>query len=221
MRCIGRKPQADIRNWLALAWIVCAVWVLVPPLAAAQDAALVVVLRDPADQGIAGITIMVRGSDGQELARELTDLDGTARFADLPAIVRVAVDGQPKGGPHLYQLGDDAQGVRLALGVGDSSVVLHLRAERDGLVLPDPATMLSLEVGGPTVAPAPTLPTPAIATPGLLPTRIDPRAPAILVVGVSPDPAPPAPWWAPVVVLLAIAGALLGLLALRWRRAHP
>ncbi|MEI8305457.1 MAG: carboxypeptidase-like regulatory domain-containing protein [Chloroflexales bacterium] len=202
-------------GWLALALAIA----LLPEVSAAQGDALTVTLRDAADQGIAGITIIVRSEDGQELARQLSDSDGTARFGDLPSVVRVAVDGQPRNAPSLYQLGDDAQGVRLALDVGAAPTVLYLRAERDGLVLPDPATMLSLEVGGPTVAPP--LPTLASATSAPLPTRIDPSAPAILVVGAPPAPDPPAPRWAPVAVLLVIIAALVGLLALRWRRAHP
>ncbi|MEI7642678.1 MAG: hypothetical protein WCJ55_00085 [Chloroflexales bacterium] len=200
-------------GWLALALAIA----LLPEVSAAQGHILTVTLRDAAGQGIAGIIIIVRSEDGQELARQTTDADGTASFDTLPTVVRVAVAGQPRNAPSLYQLGDDAQGVRLVLGTGDSLTVLNLRAERDGLVLPDPATMLSLEIGGPTVDATPLV----RATPAPLPTRIDPRAPAILVVGAPPDPAPPAPPWAPVAVLLIIIAALVALLALRWRRAHP
>jgi hypothetical protein len=201
-------------GWLALALAIA----LLPEVSAAQGHALTVTLRDAADQRIAGITIIVRSEEGQELARQTTDADGTASFDTLPTVVRVAVAGQPRNAPGLYQLGDDAQGVRLALDGDAAPTVLNLRAERDGLVLPDPATMLSLEAGGPTVAPA--LPTLAIATSAPLPTRIDPSAPAILVVGAPPVPDLPAPRWAPVAVLLIIIAALVGLLALRWRRAH-
>ncbi len=202
-------------GWLALALAIA----LLPEVSAAQERALTVTLRDAADQGIAGIIIIVRSDDGQELAQQTTDADGTASFDTLPTVVRVAVAGQPRHAPSLYQLGDDAQGVRLAFDAGAAPTVLLLRAERDGLVLPDPATMLSLEVGGPTVAPP--LPPLASATSAPLPTRIDPSAPAVLVISPPPDPAPPAPPWAPVAVLLIIIAALVGLLALRWRRAHP
>lgn len=199
-------------GWLALALAIA----LLPEVSAAQGDALTVTLRDAADQGIAGITISVRSEDGQELARQLSDSDGTASFDDLPTVVRVAVAGQPRNAPSLYQLGDDAQGVRLALDGGAAPTVLNLRAERDGLVLPDPATMLSLELSGPTVDATPL----ARATSAPLPTRIDPRAPAVLVISPPPDPAPSAPPWAPLVILLVIIAALVGLLALRWRRAH-
>jgi hypothetical protein len=211
----SERTQRRRIGWLALALAIA----LLPEVSAAQGYELTVTLRDAADQGIAGITISVRGEDGQELAQQATDVDGTASFDALPSVVRVAVAGQPRHAPSLYQLGDDAQGVRLVLGVGSTPTVLHLRAERDGLVLPDPATMLSLEAGGPTVAPA--LPTLAIATSAPLPTQIDPSAPAVLVISPPPDPAPPARARAPVVVLFVISAALVGLLALRWRRAHP
>lgn len=199
-------------GWLALALAIA----LLPEVSAAQGHVLTVTLRDAAGQGIAGITIIVRSEDGQELARQTTDADGTASFDTLPTVVRVAVAGQPRNAPSLYQLGDDAQGVRLALDGGAAPTVLNLRAERDGLVLPDPTTMLSLEVGGPTVDATPL----ARATPAPLPTRIDLGTPPVLVISPPPDPAPPAPPWAPVVVLLVISAALVGLLALRWRRAH-
>ncbi|MEI7772242.1 MAG: carboxypeptidase-like regulatory domain-containing protein, partial [Chloroflexales bacterium] len=93
-------------GWLALALAIA----LLPEVSAAQGHALTVTLRDAADQGIAGITIIVRSEDGQELARQMSDSDGTARFGDLPSVVRVAVAGQPRHAPSLYQLGDDAQG---------------------------------------------------------------------------------------------------------------
>ncbi|NJK32209.1 MAG: hypothetical protein HC927_07270, partial [Deltaproteobacteria bacterium] len=128
-------------------------FVLLPATTLAQTHSLRVTVRDVSGQGIPDITIAIRTEDGQELAQARTDAQGTAAFEGLGDVVRVQVRGQPRGGPTLYQLGDDAQGVRFDLSQANVTATLDLRVDHDGLVLPDPATMISLEQGGPEADP--------------------------------------------------------------------
>jgi hypothetical protein len=187
-------------GWLALALAIA----LLPDVSAAQGSVLRVTLRDAAGQGLPGITIILRDEAGQELDRQVTDVTGAVTFDLVDAIVRVAVEGQVPDGPRLIQLGDDAAGVRVTLDPSDNHRAIDLRVEADGLVLPDPATMLSLEQGGASVAPD-------------LPSAQ--QEPSGQVVDPAPETAPPAPWWAPGVTLLVIVAALGGLLLLRRGRA--
>ena len=201
---------------LILACLLASLGALLPAIAAGQTHALRVTLRNVSNRGLADVTIMLRGEDGQELARQRTDATGAASFDDLPAVVRVAVEGQPRSGPPLYQLGDDAQGVRVQLAAGDALVVLDLRVERDGLVLPDPATEVVREAGGPLVMEPPSFPTALVATPQTAMTAA--TLPSQPVVDSTPPPnvAQQNRWvpWATVLVI----GFALGLLRLVQRR---
>ncbi|NTU78138.1 MAG: carboxypeptidase regulatory-like domain-containing protein [Chloroflexales bacterium] len=188
---------------------------LPPAPSAAQVYTLAVTIHDVRGRGLAGITIIVRDEDGHELTRMVSDADGAASFAALPAVVRVAVEGQARGGPRLYQLGDDAAGVRLDLGQADGLPRLTLRVERDGLVLPDPATMLSLEEGGPLVERAP-LPTAAIATPAPLPAAG--ASTGVVAIGQPTPPAERRDSWVPLVTVLLIAVAAGVMLLVQRRR---
>lgn len=186
----------------------------------AQGYALRVTLYDPAGQGIAGVTIIVRDEQGQELARQTTTADGSAGFVGLPTVVRVAVEGNLRGGPHLFQLGDDTQGVRFAFDLAAASATLDLRAERDGLVLPDPATMLTLEEGGPIVETIEPFPTAALATPAPLPTPATGVAgSAVVVVGAPEEAERPAASWVPLVTVLIMVVAVAVMLLIQRRRA--
>lgn len=150
---------------------------LLMPLAAhAQELPpdLIVRLRDSADIGISNITVIVRDASGHELVRASTDATGRATFERLPVSeVRVAVQGSLVNGKPLSLPGQDAPGIRLLL---DSPPVrLDLRAEADGLVRPDPATMIDPEVGVPiesqpqrTATRSPALSAAPIPTPALL-----------------------------------------------------
>ncbi|NTU84800.1 MAG: hypothetical protein HGA45_36460 [Chloroflexales bacterium] len=180
---------------------------LIPLQSRAQDFVLQVTLRDTAGQGIVGIAIIVRAEDGKELARQTTGSDGGVSFSALSGIVRVAVNGQPRGGPRLYQLGDDARGVRVDLSQATLPLTLNLRAEADGLVLPDPATMLTREEGGPLIVDSAPFPTAAVATPARVPT--EPQ----MVSAPSESDSPPATDWVPPVTLLIIV-ALVAVLRL-------
>lgn len=207
------------RILLALVGLLLALGALLPSLAAAQNNTLQVSIRDGAGRGLADISVSVRSETGQELARQSSDTEGKASFVELPATVRVRVEGQTRGGPRLYQLGEDAEGVRLNLSLADGSASLDLRVERDGLVLPDPATMLSLEEGGPTVESAPSFPTAAVATPALLLTA--PVDASTAVVNVGEASAPEAPrrdgWVAPLTLLILVGAAAVLRLVLKLR----
>lgn len=201
-----RSPSRT--TWLsALGWLF-GLATLLPVLASAQGYTLQVTLRDSSGAAIVGVSVIVRTEDGEELARQITDDDGAAHFGGLSGVVRVLVEGQPRGGPRLYQLGDDARGVRLDLDQAALPLTLNLRAEPDGLVLPDPATMLTLEEGGPLIVDAAPIPTAAIATPAPLPTA---RRTAITPSGSgSPEgEAPKQAGWVPPVTLLIVVVATI------------
>lgn len=208
-----------MRRWGLVALIGLA---LLPSRLLAQGYELRVTLHDTAGQGIVGVSIVLLTEEGQELAREATAADGSAGFASLPAVVRVGVEGQLRGGPPLFQLGDDANGVRLALDLAVAPAVLNLRAERDGLVLPDPTTMIAREEGGPVVEAAEPLPTALIATPAPLPTTQAVDAGATVVVGGQPrEDTRHRAGWAPIVsVLIVILAAAMMLFIRRWRASR-
>lgn len=202
------------------ALLVLLLCLLLPSQLFAQSYELRVTLHDSSGRALVGVTIIVRDEAGQELTRATTDANGAASFAELPAVVRVAVNGQMRGGPQLYQLGGDAQGVRLDLGQGSGSAVLDLRVERDGLVLPDPATMLSLEEGGPVVEDTIPIPTALLATPAPLPTTSSSTS----VVSVSQPP--PAgeerrDGWMPLATVLVVALAAGLMVLVQHRRNAP
>ena len=101
-----RRSPSRITWLTALGWLF-GLAALLPVLVSAQAYQLQVTLRDTGGVGIAGVSIIVRTEDGQELARQTTGVEGSVSFGDLPAVVLVAVEGQPRGGPNLYQLGAD------------------------------------------------------------------------------------------------------------------
>jgi hypothetical protein len=209
-----RSPSRT--TWLStLSWLALVAAVLLPELVSAQGHTIQITLRDSSGAAIVGVSIIVRAEDGQELARQTTGSDGAVNFSDLPGVVLVAVEGQPRGGPRLYQLGADLEGVRVVLDASDTPLTLDLRAERDGLVLPDPATMLSLEEGGSIVLEASPIPTAAIATPAPLPTS--PRTAVTPSSTTADDQAPPYAGWVPLVTVLIVAVAA-GVMVLIQRR---
>lgn len=123
--------------WLSLGLL------LVPSAALAQGFPpdLIVRIRDANDTGIGGITVIVRDqASSREVGRTTTDGEGRAEFVGIeePA-VRVFIQGQAAG-IALYQPGEDAEGVRLSFETRPAQ--LDLRIEADGMVLPDPETMI-------------------------------------------------------------------------------
>jgi len=210
-----------LRQTLTLLLIVLLASGFFPPApVAAQAQTLLVTLHNASGRALTGITIIVRDEEGQELTRAVSDASGAASFGELPTVVRVAVVGQARGGPRLYQLGDDAQGVRLDLGQGSGSVVLNLRVERDGLVLPDPATMLTLEEGGPVVEDSLPVPTAFVATPAPLPTPAS--ASDVVSVGQPTQPGDKRrDGWVPLATVLVVALAAGVMLLVQHRRNAP
>jgi hypothetical protein len=181
-----RSPSRT--TWLStLGWLALVAAVLLPALVSAQSHTLQVTLRDSSGAALVGVSLSVRTENGEELARQISGSDGAAHFEGLSGVVRVLVEGQPRGGPRLYQLGDDAQGMRLDLNQAALLLTLNLRAEPDGLVLPDPA----------------------LATPAPLPTV---RRTAITPSGNgSPEgePPPQATWVPPVTLLIIVVAAIV------------
>jgi hypothetical protein len=184
---------------------------LLTPVSAAQAPALVVTLRDAEGQGVPGVIVEVRDQDGHVLARATTDGAGEALFATLPHIsLRVAVAGR-MGGVALRQIGQDAEGVLL---VGDIPThVLDLRVAPDGLVVPDPASMIAPDPVGPMVASGVSIP----------PRSSDATVTAVAEAAARThgEPAADAPSTEPgspvLILLLALVGSLLGLVVLMWR----
>jgi hypothetical protein len=154
-----------VRRFLVIVLLSCAV---LPAAATAREQPdLVVTIRDERGAGVAA-SVIVRDANGRrDLARAATDSAGAAAFAALPVSdVRVAVEGVLPNGAALAQPGDDARGALLWLSAG--TTLLDLRAAPDGLVQPDPATMIAQE----TISPAPVVfPTAAIAAPEAMPPR--------------------------------------------------
>jgi hypothetical protein len=207
----------------AIAWLLTACvlsTLLVPPhLSFAQGHTLTVTLRDGVGQPVPAITVLVRSPEGVVLARQQTDARGQARFTLLPATVLVQISGQPRSGPPLYQIGNDVDGVLLTLDPGGAPTALDLRVEPDGMVLPDPLTMIDLQEGGPTIIGTgeyiPTLP---LATPFVVPS-MSAGGMAEVVVEAGPAPVDAKPTWVPFVSLLIVLVAMLALLWIQRRRA--
>lgn len=193
-------------------------WLLLPLPAAAQELPpdLIVRLRDSADTGISNITVIVRDASGPELLRAITDASGKAIFERLPVNeIRVLVQGSLPNGNSLYMPGQDAPGIRLLL--DSPPVQLDLRAETDGLVRPDPATMIAPEVGVPLSS------VPAISVTALPHPSASPIATPVLVMPKTPVESSvdnSFPWMGLfLVIFLAGAATLVILLARRGRGA--
>jgi hypothetical protein len=139
----------------------CMVVLLVPASVLAQDSTpttpdLVVTVRDGGGAPLAGLTVQIRaGVDTPILAQALSTAQGQAMFANITVSqVRVRVIGRLASGAQLYQIGADAQG--LAVFLGPPPTTLDLRVDSDGMVLPDPVTMIDPVSHGPVIAtPAP------------------------------------------------------------------
>jgi len=139
----------------------CIVVLLVPAAACAQDSTpttpdLIVTVRDVRGAPLAGLTVQIRaGADTPALAQVHTDAQGQAMFATITVSqVRVRLIGTLASGVQLYQIGADAQGIAVFL--GPPPTALDLRVDSDGMVLPDPITMIDPIPHGPSIAtPAP------------------------------------------------------------------
>lgn len=118
---------------------------------------LVVSLRDAQGHALAASVTVRASAGGPVLARAATNAQGIAVIRSLAVSeVRVLIEGRLPGGLALRQLGDDAAGLHLWLQAGATR--LDLRAEPDGVVLPDPATMVVPEGEGAEPVALPSLP---------------------------------------------------------------
>jgi hypothetical protein len=150
----GMLTPHQRKSWMppagrALLVIVAVLVALAGRTAAAQEPApdLFVTVRDVSGAGVPEIRVLVRDSGGSYvIARGVTDAAGVAEIGDVRlSEIRVAVEGSLPDGTPLRQTGQDAAGVALFLGFG--AATLDVRVEPDGLVIPDPATMITLDPG--------------------------------------------------------------------------
>ena len=130
---------------------------LVPTAVCAQEstptaADLIVTIRDVRGAPLTGVTVQIRaGADTPILAQALSTAQGQAIFANITVSqVRVRVLGTLASGAELYQIGADAHGVAVFL--GPPPTTLDLRVDSDGMVLPDPITMIDPVPYGPAIA---------------------------------------------------------------------
>lgn len=102
---------------------------------------LIVRIRDAGDAGIGGVTVIVRDqASSRELQRATTGEDGRAELVGIEApAVRVLIQGEAAG-VALHQPGEDAAGIGLSFETRPAQ--LDLRIAADGMVLPDPETMI-------------------------------------------------------------------------------
>jgi hypothetical protein len=135
----------------------CMVVLLVPASVWAQDSTpttpdLIVTVRDGVGVPLAGLTVQIHaGAATPVLSEARTDAQGQAVFATISVNqVRVRVLGTLASGAQLYQIGADATGVAVFL--GPPPTTLDLRVDSDGMVLPDPITMIDPVPYGPVIA---------------------------------------------------------------------
>jgi hypothetical protein len=112
----------------------------------------------------------------------------------------VRVFGTLASGAQLYQIGADAPGVAVFL--GPPPTTLDLRVDSDGMVLPDPATMIDPVPYGPVnVTPAPgpdgngrvVFPTSATYSTSVAPTVAASASPSSMTSTLPAGPTPVAP----------------------------
>jgi hypothetical protein len=172
----------------------------------AQESSLTVRLRDASGAGVPRVTVVVRdAAAGRTLAMATTDERGEARFAELAASrAWVLLRGALPDGTALVQPGADAQGIAVELAAIRR---LELRCERNGVVLPDPETMVALDRRP--------RPTPTVARSRL--ADIQPIAADEWLPGAADEPARADwPWLG--LVLVAGLGAALGAAIVLLRR---
>jgi hypothetical protein len=171
----------------------CMVVLLVPASVCAQDSPptatdLIVTVRDVRGTPLAGLTVQIRaGADAPVLNEARTDAQGQAVFANISVSqVRVRVIGTLASGTPLYQPGADAPGIALFL--GPPPTTLDLRVDSDGMVLPDPVTMIDPVPHGPVIATSAPSPDPDGRM--VFPTSATYTAPIAPTVAASAFPSP-------------------------------
>lgn len=166
---------------------------LFSPVAQAQEEnpALLVTLRDQAEQGLAGIAVEVRDTEGRHsLLRANTAADGTAYFATLPDLsFRILPLGYTPQGAALSLPGADAGRGLLAFGGTTTPLSIDLLVEEDGTVRIDPFRMLPLEPVDQALPP-PTLTALAAAIPPAPPPAERQASAGGAAVLIVPSPLP-------------------------------
>jgi hypothetical protein len=189
-------------------------------------ALLTVAIHDDQDQAVSGAAVALRGGSTTQTAT--TDQAGQAQLcASAAGDVRVSVSGQLASGVQLRQLGQDAQGIQFTLSSGEPNQ-LDLRAEADGSVAPDPATMWAREVNGPPVSTV-VVPTSAAqlqpTQPALILTAPEAAAPiatqAAVAVPSQPVATTPAPSLRSSLLVAAVLVVLLLIVTLVLLRVKP
>jgi hypothetical protein len=206
------RPKGPLHGYLRLLLGCLAALALPTGVWAQSRPDLIMTVRDVKGTPLAGLTVQLRASaETPVLAQAITDAQGQVTFANISVSqVRVAVIGTLANGTRLYQPGADAQGAMLLLGPPPTR--LDLRVDADGMVLPDPATMIDPVANGPAVVtpaggPSPgspiVFPTSATYAPPIAP----PASAASLAASplASTLPTSPAPVASP-----AAAGAVTG-----------
>ena len=178
---------------------------------------LLVTVRDATRQPLSGITIEVHDlGSGEALAATRTDTIGIASFAHLPtSAVRVRATGHLPSGVALTLLGADADGIAVYL--ADDTTGLDLEVEDDGLVRPDPATMLAPDAVGVPLTPVPSsialaaptgvLPSVPVAPILIAPTTLSERMPELS--STNPDEYETRVGWLRLLILLFLIGVLV------------
>lgn len=184
--------------------------------ASAQDAPpmLLITIRDQHGTDIAGVQIVVRDRSGKAiLGRAETSADGVATVENLPTPdVLLEIMGTLPNGVTLRLSTADAHGLVVTL--TPPTTHLDLRITPDGVVVPDPTTMITLDPGVPIDPAIPTaLPAP---TSSKLATRVPAAAPqqtASLTANVNRA-------WLLYAIVAGLAAVVCGLFVLqtRWRR---
>ncbi len=176
-----------------LGLLICFVVLAIPAAVAAQDGPptipeLIVTVRDVNDRLLAGLTVQIRaGADTPVLSEARTNAQGQAVFATISVSqVRVHVTGTLASGAQLYQPGADAPGVAVFLGTPPTT--LDLRVDADGMVLPDPTTMIDPLPHGPVIATPAARPDPDGRI--VFPTSATYRAPIAPTVAASVTTSP-------------------------------
>jgi hypothetical protein len=216
----------------------CMLVLAVPAAVSAQDSTpttpdLIVTVRDVSGAALPNLLVQIHaGADTPVLAQARTDAQGQVTFTGISVSqLRVRVSGTLVSGAHLYQPGADAQGIALFL--GPPPTTLDLRVDTDGMVLPDPTTMIDPVPNGPAIAsgaPGPdgngriVFPTSATYAPRVAPIAAAPGTAAPLTSALPTSPAPDSPslleWLlGSIAAIVFVGGGLLLIMFLGRRQA--
>lgn len=176
--------------------------------------AVIVTLRDAQGAPLAGVAVLAYDRGGTVLfARAMTDDTGVASFSMLPVgEARIVIRGHTPDGIELRQPGAEVTGVFLILTAPPTR--LDLVVDADGMVRPDPATMIAPESDIPLVPSATAILTPTATTAALVAPTVTPELP------VAEPSTSSFPWLGIALVTILLALLLAGLAWLSRTRAQ-